>query len=212
MPARWSRRRRSSELFANPRHPYTQGLIRSIPRIDRAATHKARLEAIAGVGAEPARPAAGLPLRAALPLRDAATARTATPPLREVGARPQGRLHAANARAAAMTEPLLRVKDLVKHFSVNGGLLCARGRPRARRRRRQLRHRRRRDAGPGRRIGLRQVDHRPLHPAPDRADRRARSGSRARNVTRARHATRCARSAATCRSSSRTRSPRSTRA
>jgi peptide/nickel transport system ATP-binding protein len=23
------------ELFANPRHPYTQGLIRSIPRIDR---------------------------------------------------------------------------------------------------------------------------------------------------------------------------------
>ena len=27
------------ELFANPRHPYTQGLIRSIPRIDLAATH-----------------------------------------------------------------------------------------------------------------------------------------------------------------------------
>ena len=37
MPARSSRRRRSSELFARPRHPYTQGLIRSIPRIDRAA-------------------------------------------------------------------------------------------------------------------------------------------------------------------------------
>ena len=36
-------------LFANPRHPYTQGLIRSIPRIDRAATHKTRLEAIGGV-------------------------------------------------------------------------------------------------------------------------------------------------------------------
>ena len=27
------------ELFANPRHPYTQGLIRSIPRLDMAATH-----------------------------------------------------------------------------------------------------------------------------------------------------------------------------
>ena len=25
------------ELFAHPRHPYTQGLIRSIPRIDLAA-------------------------------------------------------------------------------------------------------------------------------------------------------------------------------
>ena len=35
-------------LFARPRHPYTQGLIRSIPRIDTAATHKVRLEAIAG--------------------------------------------------------------------------------------------------------------------------------------------------------------------
>src|SRR6478736_5836901 len=35
-------------LFANPRHPYTQGLIRSIPRIDRAATSKKRLEAIGG--------------------------------------------------------------------------------------------------------------------------------------------------------------------
>src|ERR1041385_2011254 len=37
------------ELFANPRHPYTQGLIRSIPRIDTAATKKPRLEAITGV-------------------------------------------------------------------------------------------------------------------------------------------------------------------
>jgi peptide/nickel transport system ATP-binding protein len=36
-------------LFANPRHPYTQGLIRSIPRIDMAATSKVRLEAIPGV-------------------------------------------------------------------------------------------------------------------------------------------------------------------
>jgi oligopeptide/dipeptide ABC transporter ATP-binding protein len=36
------------ELFANPRHPYTQGLIRSIPRIDLASEHKTRLEAIGG--------------------------------------------------------------------------------------------------------------------------------------------------------------------
>ncbi len=35
-------------LFGNPRHPYTQGLIRSIPRVDRAAEKKQRLEAIAG--------------------------------------------------------------------------------------------------------------------------------------------------------------------
>jgi peptide/nickel transport system ATP-binding protein len=36
------------DLFANPRHPYTQGLIRSIPRIDLAATTHTRLEAIPG--------------------------------------------------------------------------------------------------------------------------------------------------------------------
>ncbi|MGY4629212.1 ABC transporter ATP-binding protein [Bradyrhizobium sp. USDA 4486] len=36
------------DLFADPRHPYTQGLIRSIPRIDLDSEHKTRLEAIGG--------------------------------------------------------------------------------------------------------------------------------------------------------------------
>jgi peptide/nickel transport system ATP-binding protein len=36
------------ELFARPRHPYTQGLIRSIPRVDTAATQRVRLETIPG--------------------------------------------------------------------------------------------------------------------------------------------------------------------
>jgi peptide/nickel transport system ATP-binding protein len=36
-----------AELFARPRHPYTQGLIRSIPRLDKAGA-KTRLEAIPG--------------------------------------------------------------------------------------------------------------------------------------------------------------------
>jgi peptide/nickel transport system ATP-binding protein len=35
-------------LFESPRHPYTQGLIRSIPRIDLDSAHKTRLEAIGG--------------------------------------------------------------------------------------------------------------------------------------------------------------------
>jgi peptide/nickel transport system ATP-binding protein len=37
-----------AELFARPRHPYTQGLIRSIPRLDRAG-QKTRLAAIPGI-------------------------------------------------------------------------------------------------------------------------------------------------------------------
>jgi peptide/nickel transport system ATP-binding protein len=35
-------------LFERPCHPYTQGLIRSIPRIDLDSAHKTRLEAIGG--------------------------------------------------------------------------------------------------------------------------------------------------------------------
>jgi peptide/nickel transport system ATP-binding protein len=37
------------DLFKEPLHPYTQGLLRSIPRIDTAATQKHRLQAIPGV-------------------------------------------------------------------------------------------------------------------------------------------------------------------
>ncbi|MSO75757.1 MAG: ABC transporter ATP-binding protein [Alphaproteobacteria bacterium] len=47
------------ELFRAPRHPYTQGLIRSIPRIDRAATAKTRLEAIPGTVPSLLEPAPG---------------------------------------------------------------------------------------------------------------------------------------------------------
>jgi peptide/nickel transport system ATP-binding protein len=37
-----------TELFKEPLHPYTQGLLRSIPRIDLAATQKTKLETIPG--------------------------------------------------------------------------------------------------------------------------------------------------------------------
>ena len=36
-------------IFANPKHPYTQGLLNSIPRLDRDDTKKERLEAIPGL-------------------------------------------------------------------------------------------------------------------------------------------------------------------
>jgi peptide/nickel transport system ATP-binding protein/oligopeptide transport system ATP-binding protein len=36
-------------IFTNPKHPYTQGLLNSIPRLDRDDTKKERLEAIPGL-------------------------------------------------------------------------------------------------------------------------------------------------------------------
>jgi peptide/nickel transport system ATP-binding protein len=71
------------ELFARPRHPYTQGLIRSIPRIDTAATHKSRLESIAGAVPSPLDKLPGCRFAPRCPfVREDCLA--AVPPLREV--------------------------------------------------------------------------------------------------------------------------------
>ena len=71
------------ELFAHPRHPYTQGLIRSIPRLDLAATHKTRLEAIAGVVPKLIAPPEGCRFAPRCKFASAACT-AATPVLREV--------------------------------------------------------------------------------------------------------------------------------
>jgi len=71
------------ELFRAPLHPYTQGLIRSIPRIDMAATHKRRLEAISGTVPRLIDPAPGCRFAPRCTFaRDECT--TEAPPLREV--------------------------------------------------------------------------------------------------------------------------------
>jgi peptide/nickel transport system ATP-binding protein len=72
-------------LFAEPRHPYTQGLIRSIPRIDMAADRKVRLEAIAGVVPSLLDPPPGCRFapRCRYAMRVCVEA---PPPLREIGA------------------------------------------------------------------------------------------------------------------------------
>ena len=73
------------ELFAQPRHPYTQGLIRSIPRIDRGATRRSRLESIAGVVPSLVDPMPGCRFAPRCPFARAAC-REAVPPLREIAA------------------------------------------------------------------------------------------------------------------------------
>jgi peptide/nickel transport system ATP-binding protein len=73
------------QLFSQPRHPYTLGLIRSIPRIDAAAERKTRLEAIGGVVPSLLEPPPGC--RFAPRCRFVTeVCRQAVPPLREVEA------------------------------------------------------------------------------------------------------------------------------
>ena len=59
------------ELFAKPQHPYTVGLLGSIPRLDRRAAHLATIE---GMVPNMTRAAARLPFRAALSVRRARSA------------------------------------------------------------------------------------------------------------------------------------------
>jgi len=54
------------ELFKEPLDPYTQGLLRSIPRIDLAATKRQKLEPSAAPCPRCAAPRSPLPVRAAL--------------------------------------------------------------------------------------------------------------------------------------------------
>ena len=70
------------ELFAHPRHPYTQGLIRSIPRIDTAALHKVRLAQIPGTVPKLVDPAPGCRFAPRCP-HAAPECILATPELRE---------------------------------------------------------------------------------------------------------------------------------
>ena len=75
------------ELFARPHHPYTQALIRSIPRIDTAADRakgaKQRLEAIRGVVPSLLEPPVGCRFAARCKYAREGCTRE-TPPLREI--------------------------------------------------------------------------------------------------------------------------------
>ncbi|MFM8665435.1 MAG: ABC transporter ATP-binding protein, partial [Betaproteobacteria bacterium] len=71
-------------LFAQPRHPYTRGLIRSIPRIGSSALlHKVRLEAIPGSVPKLSEPGPGCRFASRCP-HARAECSAATPVLREL--------------------------------------------------------------------------------------------------------------------------------
>ncbi len=158
-------------LFESPRHPYTQGLIRSIPRIDLDSAHKTRLEAIGGSVPILINPAPGC--------RFAPRCRFAFGPAPK-RSRCCARSHRAIAWPATSETRRERAHErtpAARHraeeaFCRQGRTSFARDRARSRGRRRVVRGQSRRNARTGRRVRLRQIHHGALRAAPPRTQRR----------------------------------------
>jgi peptide/nickel transport system ATP-binding protein len=123
----------AEEIFARPRHPYTIGLLRSVPRLDRP--RGARLETIEGLPPNLLEPPSGCRFAARCPW--ALDACAAEPPVvetepdhlvrclrvAEVANRGLDVAPATRAAAApvAAEDVLLEVRGLTKHFTVSSG-------------------------------------------------------------------------------------------
>ena len=181
------------ELFARPAHPYTRGLLASLPRMGeqarRRGTRSPRSRAscrrcASRSPAAPSRRAAHSPSIAAgarrRRLRDGAATRHIASPAHEAErvlasavARHDARadvrsLEVATSRSTSRRARAAAARTAAQLKAVDGVSFAIAAR---------------RDAVPRRRVGLRQVDGRPLDPAPDRADRRQRRARR-QDITR----------------------------
>ena len=203
-------RAQRNRLFGTPRHPYTHGLLRSIPRLDAPAGEP--LEAIPGSVVDNLPWARGLRVRAAL--------RAGDPALHRADARRGGRRRAA----AALLQPGPGERGVSRGRSdrlpaaarraghrraLPDQARAGRGpddRARLRGRRGVADHRPRRDLRAGRRVRLRQVDARPDLLRLERPDRRPGAVRRAGHRPAAGRSS-CAGCAAGSRWCSRTRCP-----
>jgi peptide/nickel transport system ATP-binding protein len=126
-------------VFHSPRHPYTMGLLRSVPRLDRP--RGAKLETIEGLPPNAASPPSGCRFAPRCPYRIAVCAQE--PPLSSTDTGSLSRCHRhkdiadgkivwaapeAGVRRVIKEngQPLLSVRNLIKHFTVSGSL---RGKP-----------------------------------------------------------------------------------
>jgi peptide/nickel transport system ATP-binding protein len=134
----------AEQLFHRPRHPYTMGLLRSVPRLDHP--RGSRLETIEGLPPNLANVSAACRFAPRCPFRIAVCEQE--PPLYPTDTGSLSRCHrhaeiaegkivwashsGAGLNFAANTEaPVLSVKHLTKHFAVSGGLRSAGGTVRA---------------------------------------------------------------------------------
>ncbi|MET0868466.1 MAG: ABC transporter ATP-binding protein [Pseudorhodoplanes sp.] len=134
----------ADDVFHQPRHPYSMGLLRSVPRLDRP--RGAKLETIEGLPPNAASPPPGCrfaprcPYKIAICETEPGLQRTDTGGLsrchrhREIA---EGKIVWAaagadtEAHAQKSGETLLSVRGLTKHFEVRGSLRGARGTVRA---------------------------------------------------------------------------------
>jgi len=131
-------------VFHRPRHPYTMGLLRSVPRLDRP--RGAKLETIEGLPPNLATAPPGCRFAPRCPYRIPICEEE--PPLFHTDTGGLSRCHrheeiaagkitwtaaggAIPAPATQSAQPLLSVRNLSKHFSVSGGLRGKRGTVRA---------------------------------------------------------------------------------
>jgi len=138
--ARMAEQGAAGDIFARPRHPYTAGLLRSVPRLDKARGRK--LETIEGAPPDLLAPPHGCRFAPRCPAR-LAVCEAAPPPLVEVeaghlsaclraqematrGPQGLGLASAADAAPAAKAigrdKPLVQVRNLKVYFQVSAGL------------------------------------------------------------------------------------------
>ena len=111
------------EIFANPQHPYTVGLLNSIPRLDAPGQVP---DADRGLGVQHDGAAVGLqipsalrPRHGCLPPRDPAAEGDRARPSRGV---PPARSGVGMTMAQTAADTLLEVKGLTKHFTLHGDI------------------------------------------------------------------------------------------
>jgi peptide/nickel transport system ATP-binding protein len=134
----------ADDVFHRPRHPYSMGLLRSVPRLDRPRGDK--LETIEGLPPNAAAPPAGCRFAPRCPYKipvcetEPELTRTDTGGLsrcHRIAEIAEGKLTWAAAGAGSQQlqiksgEPILSVRNLTKHFEVRGGLRGASGTVRA---------------------------------------------------------------------------------
>ena len=170
---------RGAASSSAPLHPYTAGLLKSIPRVGQRPAPQRAAPGHPGLVPDLLAPAAGLRLSPALPARDRRSAGARSPGSNWRRRRPPGRAAGCTRSREPMNQTICSTStDLKKYFPIKGGFFqepsgtvhavdgvsfrLARARPWA-----------------GGRERVRQIDHRAADPAPHPSPRRARSASTA---------------------------------